>query len=185
MPSGAQVGDLAVCFEGVENIPSAPSGWTAVSLSTSPNESYINGVWYYKKLTGGDIGGGATFSSSGANAVIVICVDFAGGTGGYTSPNSAYSKLLTAPASVTAPSLAAGGSPQQGDMILWVAANRANGTNTVSRGTLLQQTTVGSADSTAVYYEVLAAGFSTGVTYSYPGTYNPEGVYSGWIDISR
>ena len=30
-----------------------------------------------------------------------------------------------------------------------------------------------------------APGFSTGVTYYYPGIYIPEGNYSSWIDISK
>ena len=187
MPSGAQVGDLAVCILGLEYaVGTAPSGWTAVQTSSVPSYADVNGAYYYKTLTSGDISGSATFSSSsGSAAMAVICVDFTGQFGGYTSPNSSYVKVVDTGSSKTAPTLTASGSPQAGDMILWTALSRSNGTNTVSRGSLLQSATPSTALTISVYDEVLATSFPTAVTYSYPGTYNPAGNYSAWFDVTR
>jgi hypothetical protein len=103
-------------------------------------------------------------TSSGSAAEIVICIDFVGATAGYISPNSAYVAASSTAATAASPTLTASGSPQAGDMILWAAGSRTNGTNTVSQGTLMQAGTVGSAAAVAVYYEVLAPSFPTAVT---------------------
>ncbi|MGA2635802.1 MAG: hypothetical protein ABSF16_16325 [Terracidiphilus sp.] len=185
MPSGAQVGDLTVCVVAAENtITTTPTGWTLVHAAS---QSYYNQAFEYKTLTSADISGGASFPTTITGGdIIVVCIDFSNDGAGYTTGNYASTGNPTSTAtSMTAPTLASGGSPQAGDIVIWAAANRANGTNSLSRGTLLQAGTVGSADSLAVYYEVLAPGFSTTVTYYYPGNYNPEGNYSGWMDISK
>jgi len=46
MPSGAQVGDLAVCYAGAENGALAATGWTKAGSTGTIN--HWNGTWLYK-----------------------------------------------------------------------------------------------------------------------------------------
>lgn len=177
MPSGATAGDFCVVvFQAHNNGLSTPSGWTQVQYTP---QSFWNGAFYYKTLASGDITGGITLTTTGgAEAMIITIVDFNGATGGYrTSASTEGTSGLTSSASPVLSGVLAT------DVVIYVAGYRGNVTATVNRGFLLQSYTDGSGAAVGIYAETLPSGFGTGVTYSYPGTYNPLGWWAGWIAV--
>ncbi len=175
IPSGAVVGDICVFSYSGQNFYSTySSGWT---IEVATNQSYWNGTFFYKVLTSGDLTSGFSITTTGsASPMILIGVDLMPTVTTYVT--TAYGENTTTPASVTVPALSG---VSAGNVVLYVSSYRGSTVPTVSRGSLLQNVTTGTAGAGAVYWEKLLSGFSTAVTYNFPGTYSPQGYYNGYI----
>lgn len=176
IPAGAQAGDMCIVIATAQNTFSNPSGWSVYQWVSG--QPYYGGVFYVRTLTSEDVSLGTftvTTGSSGAGTLTVVDL-----IGPHTYDTGNFTQATTAPANTAVPALSTG---HTGDLVFYVEGSRSSATGSVSRGALVQASTDGSGTAQSVYEEVLASGYSTGVTYTFGGTFNPQGYYTGWIAI--
>jgi hypothetical protein len=166
-PAGTVAGDLAIIFAAGCYVPSAPAGWTAqYSLSST---FWAGGV-YSKVLNSTDISTGhVVVNFSGTLDAVVAIITF---VGSYTIQGAFFSHTAgSGSTSVAAPT-----TTSYGVYNIYFGSNRAASTDTVSRGTLLQQANDGASASGCLYYETPAlAPLIPTMLYSVAGTGNMQG----------
>ena len=180
-PAGSVAGDFCVLVFGAQNNGlNTPSGWTREEYS---GQSYWVGAFYYKVLTSGDISGGVTVTTSGsASPMFIVLVDFVGGTSGYVNSSSSQGTGTTTSQAINQYS------NYNTDTVIYTASYRGNTAPTVTTaqpGTLLLQSYgAGTAGAIAVYAQVYPNVASQATTAYFPGSFNPDGYYAGFLVVA-
>jgi hypothetical protein len=159
LPAGSIAGDFAVLFVGGGYSPVTPSGWTAINGPTSA--SNWNGGVFIKSLTSGDITTGSVTVSMGGNFDAYLAM---ASLTGVTASLVSASQNSGGSASVVLPYTGIAGAA---DVALYFGSNRANSTNTVSRGSSQQAGTDGANASGCLYAETLSSSSLPSATFSY------------------
>lgn len=166
-PSGTVAGDYAIIayFQGCGG--TIPSGWAMQVPGNQTLGNYGTGSFYgmliTRILTAGDISTGSVTITAGCGfdgiTQIVTLVGASSGFREINYTNGASPVTLTSSVNIIS-----------GDLALYFAQDRGNGSSTVSRGTLLHTATTGSACG-SVYSEALTGG-SVAPVFTTPNTNN-------------